>query len=257
MRWLSAFLLVLVASTTASVASAQRDVDFSQIQDVARAKAEEGLALYGEKKWAEAYERFRIAEDLFHAPTLVLFMGNCQRELGDLLRARALYKRIADEPLPEDAPDAFRDAVATAAKHLQGLDSRIPTLAVSVEGAPAERARVRVDGAEVTADAEPLSLNPGSHRVVATAPGFTAIERDVELAEGAREAITLRFDKAPVAPVLPPPEPPRPPPEEPGSSRPACSSGSRSFRRAAPRKSASGRRRGPSPLRSATTSTRR
>ncbi|MEQ9318779.1 MAG: hypothetical protein RIF41_06445 [Polyangiaceae bacterium] len=208
-------------STTAPVVSAQGDVDFSQIQDVARAKAEEGLALYGEKKWAEAYARFRIAEDLFHAPTLVLFMGNCQRELGDLLKARTLYQSIADEQLPEDAPDAFREAVATAAEQVERLDARIPTLTLTVDGVPAERARVRVDGAEVGLESQPLSLNPGSHRIVATAPGVTAIEREVELAEGARETIALRFEKAEAAPVLPPPPPPKPPAEEPGSLLPA------------------------------------
>lgn len=220
MRWFSAILCVLLASTSTTLASAQGDVDFSQIQDVARAKAEEGLALYGEKKWAEAHERFRIAEDLFHAPTLVLFMGHCQRELGALLEARRLYGQVAGEELPEDAPEAFRDAVATAVAQLEDLEARIPTLTLTVEGMPAERARVRVDGSEVPVDGQPLSLDPGTHRVVATAPGATAIERDVELAEGSREAITLRFERT-VAPVLPPPGPPVPPPEEPGSLLPA------------------------------------
>ncbi|HHH31080.1 MAG TPA: hypothetical protein ENK57_22415 [Polyangiaceae bacterium] len=223
MRWLPAILLVSVANTVAPVALAQGgDVDFSQIQDVARAKAEEGLALYEAGEWAEAFERFRIAEDLFHAPTLVLFMGNCQRELGDLLRARDLYRRVANEELPEDAPEAFRAAVTSAAEQLQGLDARIPTLTLTVEGVPVDRARVRVDGSEVDLSAQPLALNPGSHRIVATAPGATAIERDVALDEGAREEVALSFEKVKVAPAPPvSPVPSTSVEQEPGSILPA------------------------------------
>jgi len=220
MRWLSALVVMAALSVVPDVVLAQGDVDFSQIKDVARAKAEEGLALYGEQKWAEAYERFRIAEDLFHAPTLVLFMGHCQRELGHLLRARDLYQRIADDQLPEDAPEAFREAVATAAEQIQSLDARIPSLTLTVEGVAPDTARVRVDGSDV-AVGQPLRLDVGTHRVVATAPDVEAIEREVDLAEGAEEAIVLRFDKMVAPPASVPPPPIAPPAQEPGSLLPA------------------------------------
>jgi hypothetical protein len=87
---------------------------------------------------------------------------------------------------------------------------------------------VRLDGDEVQLTGEPLLLNPGSHRVVATAPEVEAIERDVELAEGDDETLTLRFE--PIAPPPVPPPPPAPVPvaprePDPGSLLPALIAG--------------------------------
>jgi hypothetical protein len=220
-------VVVLLLSVAAPAhALAQSEVDFSQIQDVARAKAEEGLALYGEQKWGEAYERFRLAEDLFHAPTLVLFMGHCKRELGALVEARSLYLRIAEEEVSDDAPAAFADAVATARQQVQTLDERIPQLTIQVTGATASEVRIQVDGQPVTLDAGPVLVDPGKHSVVATAPDRAGVNQTLELAEADRETFDIVFRKIELAPPRPTPLPPPPPPEpDPGSLLPAMIAG--------------------------------
>jgi len=100
-----------------TVAQAQDETDREQ----ARSLGDRALALYEQKSYAEAYERFEMADRLLHAPTLVLFMARCKRELGELDVARELLQRVVDEPLGEDAPPQFFKAQAMARSELEAL----------------------------------------------------------------------------------------------------------------------------------------
>jgi hypothetical protein len=196
-------------------------------QDTARAMGREGIRLYNAGKWADAYEQFRRADLLYHAPTLVLYMANCQKALGKLVEARALYRRLADEPLPPSAPDQFRTAQATAREGLDDLKRRIPSLRVSLSGPAAAGAHVRVDGAPVAAaEIGQKDLDPGEHTVEASADGVPAVARTVHLQEGASVLVdlTLGGDVGPLAaapPLLPPPKPDVPEGKPRGSLVPA------------------------------------
>ena len=204
--WLAAALLLFA---TPSAALAQ--VHFSEIQDVARAKAEEGLALFGERRWQDAYERFRIAEELFHAPTLVLHMAHCQRELGRLLAARALYRKVEEEPLAEDAPEAYRKAREDAVAGMQELGARIPRVSIDIPGRSTEGLIVLLDGGPVAAlHPADIELDPGKHRIHAAASGAEPLNLEIQVAE--RDRRRIRLDLKPIAP------PPRQPP--PGSLLP-------------------------------------
>src|SRR4051794_5027036 len=66
-------------------------------QAAARIKAQEGLEFFNAGRFAEAFERFGEADRLYHAPTLTLYLGHCQRELGRLVAARALYEKVVAE----------------------------------------------------------------------------------------------------------------------------------------------------------------
>lgn len=210
-----ALFVLLTLLIFPSAAFAQSTIDLSQIKDVARAKAEEGLALFAEKKWAEAYERFRVAEELFHAPTLGLHMGHCKRELGELLAARALYRKVAFEEFPDDAPPAFRKATEEAAEHARVLDAEIPRITITVTGA--SEPRVTVDGAPVGLAPATVELDPGKHRVDAVAPGVGAYTDEIELAPGSREDVSVVLTAAVIErPVVVP----RPAPD-PGTLAPA------------------------------------
>lgn len=210
------------AAPSAAQEETAGDSALGQIQDVARVKAEEGLALYAEARYAEAYERFRIAEDLFHAPTLVLYMAHCQRELGKLLEARALYERVAAETVAEDAPPAFREAPATAQASLDELSPRIPKLELVVVGAAAESAYVTLDGRRAALSPATVEVDPGTHRIDASATGARTVVMQVEVAEGGTQRVEIQLE--PVASATPPAPPPVPPPArppEPGPLAPA------------------------------------
>jgi hypothetical protein len=196
-----AFAALLVALLLAGPAQAQSDIDVTQFQAVARKKAEEGLELYAAQSWAEAYERFRVAEELYHAPTLVLYMAHCKRELRELIAARALYKRVVDEAIGEGADDAFHKAQATAAAAVSELDEQIPRLSVTVTGS--DQPKVKLDGRLVSVPLGEHEIDPGPHDLEATAPGMVPASRHLELDLGAREAVLLELAPIPAPKPLP------------------------------------------------------
>ncbi len=216
--WASCVAFALLLCSTQ--ASAQTAIDLTLIQDVARAKAEEGLTLFAEEKWAEAYERFRLAEELYHAPTLGLHMGHCKRQLGELLAAQAHYREVADEQLQSDAPLAFQQAREEAASWVMELDGQIPRVTIQVSGADADALRVSLDGLVLTQLVD-LAIDPGAHRVEVRAPGLQPQSRRVELAIGARERLSIVLTPAPASPPVRQPSVPRLPPPDPGSLVPA------------------------------------
>ena len=65
-------VLLLAALACPSFAHAAEPAPSELLTDAARSKAEAGLALFQQARWSEAYENFRIAEELFHAPSLLM-----------------------------------------------------------------------------------------------------------------------------------------------------------------------------------------
>jgi hypothetical protein len=183
-------------------------------RDAAREKAAAGLEHFEAKRWAEAYTALEQADRLFHAPTLTLAMAQCQEAMGRLLAARALYRKVQDEPLPAKAPEQFRTARATAQAALEALAKRIPTLTVTVTGPGAAGARVQIDGADVSAAelAAGREIDPGDHVVTAETDSARA-RLAVKLPEGAatRAELGLTPVSTPAAPA----------PARPGSLVPA------------------------------------
>lgn len=181
--------LALFVITPAAVGAEGTPTD---ARSTARARGEQGLKLYEAKRWAEAFTAFREADELYHAPTLTLFMGHCQRSQGSLVEARALYTKLANEPVPVAAPDQFRKAQAQARAELDLLIARIPRLIVVATGPNADAAQIEIDG--VVVDRGELAagklLNPGSHSVLARTPSSSS-SHSVTLAEGEEERIEL------------------------------------------------------------------
>lgn len=167
--------IALVASlgiaTLAAPASAQPKDDAA----VARQLGREGIDLFARERWAEALEKLERAEAMYHAPTLLLYIARCRRNMGELVAARAHYEALVNEELPPDAPAQFRDAKDTAYRELRELDARIPSLLILGEVSGA----VTIDGREVEPSG-PIRLDPGEHVV-----SSGGVEREVTLAEGA------------------------------------------------------------------------
>src|SRR5580700_10780387 len=148
-RSLSLCVALLAAVPGYALAQGKPAPSAAELAD-ARGKAEEGLRRYDAGRWQEAYDLFLEADRIHHAPTLVLYMANCQRGLGNLLAARALDQRLSDEEFGPDAPAAFLEARANARKALKELAERIPFVRVTLTGPGAEHARVLVDGVAIT-----------------------------------------------------------------------------------------------------------
>lgn len=164
----------------------------ADVTDEARELASEGVVLLEKGKAAEALAKLEAAEAKFHAPTHWLYIARAQRELGRTSDAHRSLVSILAEPIPDYAPDAFLKAQAQAKKDLVGLRPKVATMTIAIEGPRAEAATVTVDGTSIAPERlkYPLALEPGEHRVVATA-GDAEAERIVTVALGQNEAVTL------------------------------------------------------------------
>jgi hypothetical protein len=191
----------------------------------ARALGIEGVRLADAGKCTEAIEKLTRAESLYHAPTILGRLGECQVNVGQIVVGTENLNRVVREQLAPNAPKAFKDAQARAQKALDAALPRIGHLTVMVE--PKE-ANASVTVSEVAVPSALIGVerptDPGSHEVVASAPGYITQRTTVVLAEAGRETVTLRLtldpnaqkEAPPVAPVAAtaaPPPPAAPPPE--------------------------------------------
>jgi hypothetical protein len=199
----------------------------NQAENVAAARALgiQGVQLAEEGKCSEAIPPLERAEALYHAPSILGRLGECQVAVGQLVLGTENLHRTVREPLGPNAPQAFRDAQARARKVLDSTLPRIARLVIHVQPADAE-VKVTVDEAEV-----PRALigaerptDPGTHELRATAAGFLEARISVTLAEASREEVTLTLmpgpnaasqtaappDSVPVAPGWDPPVAPAP-----------------------------------------------
>ncbi len=168
----------------------------------ARALATDGAKAFNEGRWQEAVDMFTRAESLVHAPPHLLFLARSQEKLGRLVRAREAYLKITKETLSAAAPQAFRDAQASAEQELRALEPRIASLTVSVEGAEgASDLTVMIDGQPMPAAllGVPRPIDPGDHKLEAVAAGYRGQPAQVKLLDGERKAVALTLERDPNA----------------------------------------------------------
>lgn len=197
---------LLVAVTLLVAATAVAGDPETRI-DKARAMGEKGVVLYEEGRYAEALELFERAEELHHAPTLVLYIARSHDKLGRLMAALGFYRKLLAEELPENAPDQFEKARAAAHAEVDLLIPRIPTVKVLVSAPAGTTAGVTIDGREIPrARWARIELDPGDHTFEAKALGMRTATENVLVPEGARAEVTLALTPVPAEP----PPPPRP-----------------------------------------------
>jgi hypothetical protein len=176
----------------------------------ARNLAQEGGDLLDAKRYAEALDRLKRAEALYHAPTNVLMIGQAEEGLGHFAAALTVYERLAAEPIPGSAPRPFLEALQGAKQRIRALLARVPSLLIVVRGlAAGEQAEVRVDGQPFTGDlATAVRLDPGDHVVSLDVPGHPHKEQRVTLPEkGGVVEVQLSVAATGETALPPPPQP--------------------------------------------------
>jgi hypothetical protein len=193
-------LLLALLLAAPGPAAAQPSPEAPEV--AARAVGEEALHSFNATRWQEAYELFQRADRLFHAPTLVLYMGHCKARLGDLLAARRLYRSVAEEKLPEGSPLQFQTARGVARELLASIRRSLHVIKIVIAGVPAGSASVLVDGVPVPAsELEDIALDPGNHVVVASVRGGPAVRQNILASAGGETEIVLTL--SPAAPAAP------------------------------------------------------
>lgn len=206
LRFSGALGVLLLSLSGTRPAAAQESQDQAANVAAARSLGIDGVQLAEAGKCDQAIEKLNRAESLYHAPTILDRLGECQVKVGQIVLGTENLNRVVREQLPTNAPKAFRDAQVRAQKALDAALPRIGHLTVNVE--PKE-AKITVTVSDMPVPAALLGVerptDPGTHEVVASAPGYLTQKTTVTLAEAGRETVTLRLTLDPNAPKEEPP----------------------------------------------------
>jgi len=193
LRCLVLLLLLVVCWSSPAVAQSEAD------KATARALAIEAQQALKAEDYQAAADKFRRAESLYHAPTLLVGLGRAYVGLGKYVEAMESYNRVIREKIPDNASDAFINAVEDAKREVVGLDQKIAWVTIVVGGSssahpdgPSSPA-VTLDGVEVSVASLGVkrAVNPGDHELIASADGFEQGSTSFSVVSGQAKDVTL------------------------------------------------------------------
>lgn len=166
---------------------------------VARQLYEKAVAAQEKNDWRHCEEAVTEAVGILETPGLRFHQAYCKEQQGKWIEALVDYKRaeelIAGGVEASDVEPLLQPAIGR-------LESKVPRLTVNVENEPGQ-VSFYLDGKERSAKllGKGVQLNPGSHTVEVSAPGYNAATRSLSLKEGERSEVTLRLESNGEAPV--------------------------------------------------------
>jgi hypothetical protein len=168
----------------------------------ARELGTEGVMLANKGKCADAIEKLERADKLYHAPTTLGRLGECQIEVGQIVKGSENLQRVVREALPPNAPKAFVTAKERAQAALKKALPKIAKLRIVVIAPPDAEFEVKVDKDTMSQAAldTPRPTDPGNHVIEASGEGLLPAETKVTLKEGDMQNITLKLEVDPNAP---------------------------------------------------------
>jgi hypothetical protein len=191
-RGLSVFIVTVALSVPGPV-WAQSAADKATARELARS----GIRLYQEGDADSALKKLKKAQELYNAPTHLLYIARAQTQLGHLVEATEVYRSLARMELKTDSSRLFHQSQEAGAEELAQLLPRLAQLTINVY--PAE-----TEGLEVFLDEKPFKLaalsveratNPGSRLLKAHAPGHMPLTVEISLNEGESRSIDLVLEK--------------------------------------------------------------
>ena len=220
----SAFAALLGLALASSVArAAPSDVEVRAARQLfADAEKDEDGA-----RWADALAKLRRVSQVKLTAGIHYHIALCEEHLGQLAAALDEYTSADAQARAEGATDVLR----LVGKRIADLGPRVPRLTIRLPPDVAD-AVVTLDGAGLSPAAfgTALPIDPGEHRIEATASDRPAIRRTVTMRERDVTVIDLELPAPPVAPA-PTPEAPAlaesgsAPPPPPAAEPPAETSG--------------------------------
>jgi hypothetical protein len=168
--------------------------------DEASDRFRSGVAFYRSRDFAAALVEFKRAYELVPNYAVLYNLGQTAREVKDNAAALAAFERyLRDGETKIQA--ARRKEVTAAIDELRGKVGKIKVVTNAVG------AEIAVDDVAVgTAPlADPVVVNVGRHKIVATLSGYTPVQRVVDVAGMEETTATLELTKiATVQPTVPP-----------------------------------------------------
>jgi hypothetical protein len=176
----------------------------AQVSEAERAAARElfrqGDELQRASKFGDALDKFQRAQQVYGAPTNLLRIAECDAALGRLVESAEAYRAVLRTSVAGGAAPAFQAAIDQARAELEQVAPRIPSLTVVVEAPPgASKLQLQIDGQSVSAAliGEPIPLDPGAHKVLVFAPGFSDSQEQIELREQDKKTVSLALTAIP------------------------------------------------------------
>lgn len=157
---------------------------------------QEGLALFDAGKFDDACEKFdQSIKKNPRALGTLMNLGRCNERRGKVATALRLYQEAYDRAA-EAGATAARD---TAQERITALAAQVPIVVLKRAGAPLPSEKLVVDDVVLDGSKTEISLDPGPHTFVLTAPGRLPFEKQLAVAASTRVTLEL--------PVLEEPKP--------------------------------------------------
>ena len=190
-------VLLAIAILLALAAPARAAEPTAADRATARALAREGFEALKSDDFVTAEDRFRRADALVHAPTLVVDHARALVGLGRLVEAHERYSLVLREGVSPNAAWPWKRAYADAQKEIEVIKQRLAWLTIDVEG-PKEP-QVSVDGKPIPAAAVGVrrATDPGQRSIKAGGVGFYPKEETVTLIEGAEQTVSFELEAMP------------------------------------------------------------
>lgn len=146
-----------------------------------------GVEAFEKQDYAAACPLFEQSFDSGHAASARYMLGQCEEKQGHLVVARTHYDWVAHDD------KAKKDVRDHATENIASLDARIARLVLDLGATPPAGASVEVDGVKIEDVGGPILVDPGTHDVVATAPGRAPKTQKVTAADGASVPVKVEF----------------------------------------------------------------
>ncbi len=192
--------MALMGVSTEAIAQEASSQDIAQ----ARQLGQQAQAAYDTANYTESEKLWFAASKLYaQAPTLTLGLARAQAKLGKFFAAQESYAKLIREwSSNATAPQPFKDAVEVAKSEVVTVSAKVASVTLSIDGPAATSASVTLDGQPVPSFALGLKrpVDPGFHKVAATADGYKPLETTFSVSEGGAAIVALKMDK-PGAPL--------------------------------------------------------
>lgn len=178
------FLLFLLASLPGLAAAQEGDA-----RATSRAHFERGIAHLTEQRFEEAVRELEAARSHYPTASIHFNLGLAYRGVGRARDAIASFERFLSAV--GDTGDPAR--IQEVNRYLRSL--RAALVRVRLDITPSD-ARVTIDGEPVPRGSTTVQLDPGSHVIVATAPGYREARQEIETEPGTDTLAQLTLERA-------------------------------------------------------------
>jgi hypothetical protein len=185
----SVMRLVFGVAIVVSIMAGRAHAQSSDVSGIAEQLFDQARELAKANRWAEACPKFEAS--LRYDPVLGtrLNLATCYEHIGKIASAWSLYRESIN--FAKKAGDVKRRNYAQ--QQAAALEPRLPKLAISAPAMPPAGFVVKRDGTPIDAGALGVALyvDPGTHEITASAPGFEAFTQTVTLTDGKAKTVAI------------------------------------------------------------------